>query len=243
MLQSLIARVPLIVLTILKHLFRLTESSQYVGLNTAINVSVIRSFMKHTPPQTLSEAQNDSLLDLGIPPRTWISTYSWSGPPERDVLDALVNGIRSLSISEEQREFRLPKVDHFEGDWIAYRGTASVKEAMPEISEKERFQAMMKECTTETTILYLHGGSFYLGDPATIRPIAKKLAKITGGRCFAVRYRLAPQNPFPAALLDALVAYMGLLYPAPDAYHDAVKAQNLVVAGDRYGTLTEICGL
>ena len=71
----------------------------------------------------------------------------------------------------------------------------------------------MKECKSPVTVLYFHGGAYYLLDPSTHRPTTKKLAKLTGGRCYSVRYRLAPQNPFPAALLDALVSYLTLLYP------------------------------
>lgn len=234
MLWSLIYRLPLIIWTALRHLLRLTEPSQYLSLGSEVSVAIIKSFMCHTPPQTLSEAQNDSLLDLGIPPRTWISRYSWSGPPEDDLLTALVGGIKNLRGSDDQLTFAIPQRSHFEADWIAYRASADPKEPMPDMSEQAQFRAMTKACTKPTTILYFHGSSFYLGDPATVRPIAKKLAKITGGRCFAMRYRLAPQNPFPAALLDSLVAYFSLLYPPPDAYHEPVQPHHLVVAGDRY---------
>jgi len=82
-------------------------------------------------------------------------------------------------------------------------------------------------------IFYLHGGGFYLCDPATHRLTTKKLAKLTGGRCYSVRYRLAPQHPFPAALLDLLVSYLTLLYPPPGAFHEAVRPETLALAGDR----------
>ena len=70
-------------------------------------------------------------------------------------------------------------------------------------------------------------------DPATHRPLTKLIAKLTGGRVYSVRYRLAPQNPFPSALLDALVSYFTLLYPPPGAVHDAVASENIVFGGDR----------
>lgn len=74
-----------------------------------------------------------------------------------------------------------------------------------------------------------------LMDPATHRTTTTLLAKLTKGRCFSVRYRLAPQNPFPAALLDALVAYLSLLYPGPNALHAAVPASDIVFSGDSAG--------
>lgn len=51
----------------------------------------------------------------------------------------------------------------------------------------------------------------------------------------SVRYRLAPQNPFPAALVDALTAYLSLIHPPPGALHDPVPANKIVIAGDSAG--------
>lgn len=93
----------------------------------------------------------------------------------------------------------------------------------------------MKEVNAPTTILYFHGGAHFLMDPCTHRKFTARLAKLTGGRCLSVRYRLAPQNPFPAGLLDALVCYFSLLYPPANAQYTAVKPQNIVFAGDSAG--------
>ena len=72
-------------------------------------------------------------------------------------------------------------------------------------------------------------------DPSSHRVPTSKLAKLTGGRCLSVRYRLAPQNPFPAALLDALMAYLSLLAPPPNAVHAPVPASKIVFSGDSAG--------
>jgi acetyl esterase/lipase len=60
-------------------------------------------------------------------------------------------------------------------------------------------------------LLYLHGGAYCLGSPATHRAIAGRLARLTGSVAFVADYRLAPEHPFPAALDDAVAAYRGLL--------------------------------
>lgn len=72
-------------------------------------------------------------------------------------------------------------------------------------------------------------------DPVSTRPVASKYAATAGCRLVSIRYRLAPQNSFPVALVDAFVAYLSLLYPAEDAFHEAVPASRIVICGDSHG--------
>ena len=72
-------------------------------------------------------------------------------------------------------------------------------------------------------------------DPATHRATTRALAKDTSGRALSVRYRLAPQHPFPAGLLDALVAYLYLLHPPPGSFHKSVAASEIILSGDSAG--------
>ena len=74
------------------------------------------------------------------------------------------------------------------------------------------------------TLLYLHGGAYVVGAPATHRPITGALARGTGLAVFSLDYRLAPEHPFPAALHDALAACRALREAGP-----------LVLAGDSAG--------
>jgi epsilon-lactone hydrolase len=61
------------------------------------------------------------------------------------------------------------------------------------------------------TVLYLHGGGFTTGSPATHRALATHLAAASGATVHVLDYRLAPEHPFPAALDDVLAAYRELL--------------------------------
>src|SRR6266850_2244390 len=60
-------------------------------------------------------------------------------------------------------------------------------------------------------ILYLHGGGYVIGSPRSHRHLAAAVARASGARALLLDYRLAPENPFPAALDDAVAAYDWLL--------------------------------
>lgn len=72
-------------------------------------------------------------------------------------------------------------------------------------------------------------------DPCSHRIPVSHLSRLTGAAVLSVRYRLAPQNPFPAALVDALTAYLSLIHPPPGALHDPVPANKIIIAGDSAG--------
>lgn len=66
-------------------------------------------------------------------------------------------------------------------------------------------------------ILYLHGGGYCLGSPATHRSVTTYLARAANLPVFAAAYRLAPEHPFPAAIDDAVAAYGALAAHGPVA--------------------------
>lgn len=60
-------------------------------------------------------------------------------------------------------------------------------------------------------VLYFHGGAYALGSAADAAGLAADVSRGVGARAICVDYRLAPENPFPAAVEDAVAAYRGLL--------------------------------
>jgi epsilon-lactone hydrolase len=69
---------------------------------------------------------------------------------------------------------------------------------------------MESVCAVETparVILYLHGGVFFMGSPASYRNRTMRLSYRCDAEVFVPAYRLAPENPFPAALEDAVAAW------------------------------------
>lgn len=81
---------------------------------------------------------------------------------------------------------------------------------------------------TNTAILYLHGGAFVAGSLATHRELAARLSAAASAKLLLLDYRLAPEYPFPAAMLDALSAYRWL-------QDQGYTQQQLVIGGDSAG--------
>ncbi|HUE94837.1 alpha/beta hydrolase [Pseudomonas sp.] len=81
-------------------------------------------------------------------------------------------------------------------------------------------------------LLYLHGGGWMLGDLDSHDFICAYLAQQLGLVVVAVAYRLAPEQPFPAALEDC----MGVWQALRDGQLDVPLEQaRLAVAGDSAG--------
>jgi cation diffusion facilitator CzcD-associated flavoprotein CzcO/acetyl esterase/lipase len=77
-------------------------------------------------------------------------------------------------------------------------------------------------------LLYLHGGGYCIGSPRSHRALAAALALGAGAVAYSLDYRLAPEHPHPAALVDALAAYHALL-------ESGTAPEQIVVAGDSAG--------
>jgi epsilon-lactone hydrolase len=80
----------------------------------------------------------------------------------------------------------------------------------------------------QATIYYLHGGGYVACSPVTHRPFTATLARTAGAQVFALDYRLAPENRFPAAVEDAVAGYRWLLA-------QGIKPQEIVIGGDSAG--------
>ncbi len=77
-------------------------------------------------------------------------------------------------------------------------------------------------------ILYFFGGGYLFGDLDTRRWNPYLLGTATKLRVLNVGYRLAPENPFPAALEDAVTSYKWLL-------SNGFKSRNIIFSGASAG--------
>ena len=84
----------------------------------------------------------------------------------------------------------------------------------------------------DALVVYLHGGSFVFGDLDTHEALCRRLAKDTSMRFLAVDYRLAPEQPFPAAVDDAIDS---LRYVSAHIEDFAAAGTKLIAMGDSAG--------
>lgn len=89
----------------------------------------------------------------------------------------------------------------------------------------EVIQSQWRE--SEITVLYLHGGAFFLGINNIYRIFACFIARVWNARIILVDYPLLPQSPFPAAVKHCIAAYKEIL--------KTVDPGSLIVAGDSAG--------
>jgi acetyl esterase/lipase len=78
-------------------------------------------------------------------------------------------------------------------------------------------------------VLYLHGGGYTCGSIKSHTGLIGKIALETGIPHLAINYRLAPEHTYPAALDDALKAYLWLLKK------EHFKPDDIILMGDSAG--------
>lgn len=98
------------------------------------------------------------------------------------------------------------QIKHVPCEWVTHRSAINSQRAM----------------------LYFHGGAYVMGGVKTHYDLAAKLSEATNSKVLLVDYRLAPENPFPAALNDAMDCYRYLL-------DQKFTADNIVLGGDSAG--------
>ena len=81
---------------------------------------------------------------------------------------------------------------------------------------------------SDAVILYFHGGGYVGGSIASHRNLTGNLALASKCQLLSVEYRLAPENPHPAAVEDAINSYKWLLSEGYDP-------KKIAISGDSAG--------
>jgi acetyl esterase/lipase len=77
-------------------------------------------------------------------------------------------------------------------------------------------------------VLYFHGGVYVISDAFLAAGLAAQVGRRTQAKVISVDYRLAPEDPYPAAVDDALAAYEALL-------ETGVAPSDIALAGESAG--------
>ncbi|MFM9372993.1 alpha/beta hydrolase [Streptomyces sp. Da 82-17] len=81
-------------------------------------------------------------------------------------------------------------------------------------------------------LLYLHGGGFVLGTLDGVDEVCRAITARSKWAVLSLEYRLAPENPYPAALDDSFDAFTWLCRSAPDL---GIDLDMIAVGGDSAG--------
>jgi len=119
--------------------------------------------------------------------------------------ESRMNSLQQMNPISPEAELKPVKASGVSVEWQAYPG-----------ANKDR------------VILYIHGGGHIMGSINTHRLFTIELAKLTNMRVLSIDYRLAPEEPHPAALLDSVSVYNWLL-------SSGVDSKNIIICGDSAG--------
>lgn len=107
-------------------------------------------------------------------------------------------------------------------------------------SADTRVKVMIPPDPAAGAILYAHGGGWAFGSPESHERIARVLALSSGLPVFSVDYRLAPEDPFPAGLMDVIGVPETIFQRTVSL---GVRLGPLVLAGDSSGANLTLAAL
>lgn len=99
-------------------------------------------------------------------------------------------------------------------------------------------RATPSEAGSRRHVLFLHGGGYIMGSANSHTGIAARLAAKADATATVLDYRLAPEDPYPAARDDCVAAARALIAE--------VGAEHVAIAGDSAGggaTIATLCAL
>ncbi|MHA1194339.1 MAG: alpha/beta hydrolase [Promethearchaeota archaeon] len=82
---------------------------------------------------------------------------------------------------------------------------------------------------SDKVVLYFHGGGYIEGSLNSHQDLAMRIGRAAKARVLLIDYRLAPEDPFPAAVEDAVKSYKWLIE------NQKIVPNKIVIAGDSAG--------
>ena len=84
------------------------------------------------------------------------------------------------------------------------------------------------EVNENRIFMFMHGGGYYRGSIAATRATVARISAEAKIKCLSIDYRLAPENPFPAAINDTYSAYEWLV-------NEGINPEHIIVSGQSAG--------
>ena len=112
------------------------------------------------PWQPISQMQRESSRDAPARGSVWISRMTFPAPTDTDLQDALYRVCERLKNPGQSfvppAEVPLKDVGV---EFIGSRSGVEDKASEPDVSEQDKLQFLERECKSDMTILYIHGGA------------------------------------------------------------------------------------
>jgi epsilon-lactone hydrolase len=150
--------------------------------------------------------------------------------PEADAFHAMVRQFRDATIGTSDT---LPTIEEMRaGAEMTMQmigvGPVGVVVTERELAGRRTLQLDPAGASTDHVVLYLHGGGYVMNTVDTHVKLGGGIGVAAGCRVLNFDYRMGPEDPFPAAVTDALAAYKALL-------DEGVPASSIVISGDSAG--------
>lgn len=135
---------------------------------------------------------------------------------------------------EDPETFREPS------DWVKNMFTAPQKKLLDTLLEYNGLRVPVRIYYpsrrslegNQALTLFFHGGGFIKGNVEQYHIMVSKLARITGNIMVSVEYRLAPEFPFPAGIMDCYAALQWVQHKGAQVGADTSRIR---VMGDSAG--------
>lgn len=83
-------------------------------------------------------------------------------PKEDGVRTILLDAIKELGDAGE--DFEIPSIESVEAEWVGHRKDSGADRRV-QVSEHGAYKMLERDCSTQVTLLYLHGGGYLSVSP------------------------------------------------------------------------------
>ena len=111
---------------------------------------------------------------------------------------------------------------------LAFKAADDIQTEAVTVAGRDAEWVRAPGCQAERAILYLHGGGYVVGSINTHRSLAGEISRASQANVLLVDYRMAPEDPFPAAVDDGVASLQWLI-------EQGFNPKNLAIGGDSAG--------